>query len=1031
MAYSEKIQAARVKAYSHSVAIKILDLMKNLRLSANENARRRWVWELLQNAKDVPNESGRISVAINLDKSKKVLEFSHDGKPFTTENITFLIEQVSTKERANDRGVSTKPTGKFGTGFLTTHLLSKIVTINGFLKEPNEPYKRFTLTLDRSGRDVNSIIESVEKSISELSCIDESPESRNYSPNELNTIFAYNLDEGGILVAERGIKDLCEYVLYSIVFLPEIKTVQVTNLGIKFEKLNDYKILSDNIFLYTINEVVNSRKIEHRIIKLSKDNVTIAIQVEITNNRIYLKNIKPGTPKLFCDFPLIGTEDFPFPVIVNSSDFNPTEPRDGVHLTAIEDEEIAENKAIMSTAVFLYFELIDYASMNNWGNMYLFASSVTSVINVDWLSNKWLSNEITSDIKEKIYYTDIVDTQLGERKSIKDENGEFSIYIPTHREQDIRAKIWELCKYWIPGMLPPKQDVDCWYSVLWHECKNLNLEVITFSIQQYKNLENIQENLSEINAIVWLNTYYRLLNDESNFIDNIVGDKYAIIPNQNGILKKRTELKLDKGIDEELKNALLILGEDCKNYLLHKEIYTGDKITYYPIEQRKIISEINERLSGTLNENILNACFYLVTLFSDDEDFPLIREKIYNFCSNVFPLNVNAKRKLINWSENIWDNVDDIILRNLVVEISKTNNVGNLTELLVFIFNHETIEWLNSLITFLNENGYEYLLNDSDIAIFPNQNGNFIIKDDIFLDDGSIDESLKNICSELGHDIREELLDTNIFLELNTSRTKTQKDIAEDISNLVRAKLREQSIDYETQKAFNKLLIWFKENKEIAKDIFSDLYKNKHNLYDDTVIAENMDKAGKYDELLDKYNIKDYSSLDRLLQSATNNHTFTKYDKQEISEDVLAQMGIYSNEELENAFRNEEFAEHFAHISSKDVLKFDFVQSIIKRSIDNVFRFLKSKPEYNLETREEIAKTIFSITKNNEDIYIIIRPSDYDQIIIYYDSEKDLLDYEKDCELWVDNGNSPPQKITFGKILKITGINRIPLVRVI
>ena len=78
----------------------------------------------------------------------------------------------------------------------------------------------------------------------------------------------------------------------------------------------------------------------------------------------------------------------------------------------------------------------------------------------------------------------------------------------------------------------------------------------------------------------------------------------------------------------------------------------------------------------------------------------------------------------------------------------------------------------------------------------------------------------------------------------------------------------------------------------------------------------------------------------------------------------------------------------------------------------------------------DIDKTIFIIKKNGEELFLLTRPSDYDQVILYYDSEKDVLDYEKDWELWVENGVDQPQKITFGKMLKLTGINKIPLRKV-
>lgn len=53
--------------------------------------------------------------------------------------------------------------------------------------------------------------------------------------------------------------------------------------------------------------------------------------------------------------------------------------------------------------------------------------------------------------------------------------------------------------------------------------------------------------------------------------------------------------------------------------------------------------------------------------------------------------------------------------------------------------------------------------------------------------------------------------------------------------------------------------------------------------------------------------------------------------------------------------------------------------------------------------------------------------TDGGEVRIYYRTEMDILDYSMDWELWVENGKTVPQKITFGKIIKLTGLNRIPL----
>jgi len=177
MGYVTKIEESKLKVYNQAVATKILNLIDKLRLNSNENDERRWIWELIQNAKDVAFEDQGVSICIDLEiKKESYLEFRHNGKPFSIDNITFLIEQVSTNDRTNETGDKTRTTGRFGTGFLTTHLLSEEVEVKGVVKEPNLPYKKFSLLLDRSGTEIDEIIRSVNQSINLLSELDKMKE---------------------------------------------------------------------------------------------------------------------------------------------------------------------------------------------------------------------------------------------------------------------------------------------------------------------------------------------------------------------------------------------------------------------------------------------------------------------------------------------------------------------------------------------------------------------------------------------------------------------------------------------------------------------------------------------------------------------------------------------------------------------------------------------------------------------------------------------------------------------------------------
>jgi hypothetical protein len=100
---------------------------------------RRWIWELFQNALDAAPEGQSAEITIRHRGSK--FSFSHNGAPFQQKEILHLIFHGSTKRERE--GVI----GRYGTGFLTTHVLSKTVRICGSLNTSDQ----FDFVLDRTG----------------------------------------------------------------------------------------------------------------------------------------------------------------------------------------------------------------------------------------------------------------------------------------------------------------------------------------------------------------------------------------------------------------------------------------------------------------------------------------------------------------------------------------------------------------------------------------------------------------------------------------------------------------------------------------------------------------------------------------------------------------------------------------------------------------------------------------------------------------------------------------------------------------
>lgn len=206
---SEQLSAREAfdNATYKQAADKIRQILSAIRNNPASSAKR-WVWELMQNAKDIPNRFGKVSIEIDLMSENK-LQFRHNGNPFVINNITGLIRQVSSKNSLNS---DEETTGKFGTGFICTHLLSDVIDVEGILNY--DTYRKFRLSLDRSGRSSEELIpriREVEKAFYNPEIYFE--EIPNYEvnrvENDFDTVFTYHLTSKEKLEsAQAGLNDL-------------------------------------------------------------------------------------------------------------------------------------------------------------------------------------------------------------------------------------------------------------------------------------------------------------------------------------------------------------------------------------------------------------------------------------------------------------------------------------------------------------------------------------------------------------------------------------------------------------------------------------------------------------------------------------------------------------------------------------------------------------------------------------------------------------------------------------------------------
>lgn len=1025
--YSDKIKKVRQEAQEVNVANKIIDMLDKLRLSANENSARRWIWELLQNAKDITNSTGRVKVKVCFNEEKGILEFSHNGKPFTTTQLVYLIEQVSTKERNEGNTRSEKKSGKFGTGFLTTHLLSEKVVVNGILADEGTQLRSFCVHLDRSGKNKDEIIRAIQVSYAELENSTVLPQTKVFNENSYNTTFRYELNKDGIKVAKVGVEDLDVSIPYVLSLIPEIEEIKIEPTNIVYKNNEEINCGLENSKVFRISRSHNEILKNYYVLLLTEDEVTVAISLEQSGDTMKIKEYHPKQPKLFCDFPLVGTNDFPIPVIVNSSRFNPTEPRDVVFLTDNINEKVEENKNIMQKACDLYMQLLEYASQKNWYGLYNIVS-IKQYSSKDWFSKNWVDENVVDVCKEHIKYCPIIDTPTGQRIALYDIFDEQEAFIIAAIDEEGRNGIWSLANELYPDAIPCQQDIHYWYSSLWNECRNLTLDSLTKQLQEIEDIDSLASRIKSNGAEVWLNEYYALVAKNKKLWKAIKDGDYTVIPNQNGVFSKCNELYKDVGIEEEYKNILQLLHIDCKDRLIYKGINIEELTHFQEYDNVDIVNEIDEALQWANKDTEKAVYSRILVLYNNNHENSSKQLSVIRFLNDIY--SSPSILKCVNFiSKKILEDAIKYITTMIADDISEQQEIIALEGLLSLSKGETAITWLSDFIEYVNRSGYDNLLDRKKHPILPNQNGKLVSKEDLFLDD-ELDDVLKDLTLYAGYDVRNELLAKEVYLELPSNREKHNEDLAPYITQYVKAYHRQDRSQNESLKNFLKtLFIWIDENPEKAQKLFPEIYENKHWLYDDKEIAINMKKAEAYDNLLEKYNISSPDKLEHILMQ-TDNEKGSVAGKEELTEDLLIQLGIYSEEKLNDALGNGFFADNFIHRSEQIDFKFEFVTQILERSKTKVLEYLGTKKEYDLNGIIEVDKTIFLIKKNGEEIFLLARPSDYEQVILYYDSEKDVLDYEKDWELWVENGVDQPQKITFGKMLKLTGINKIPLKKV-
>ena len=758
-----------------------------------ENDSKRWVWELIQNAKDsISQDESRNSVDIKLIVRGKEVKFSHNGSPFTAKAQLGLLYKYSEGKINNSES-----TGRFGTGFLTTHTLSKIVSIEGdvFTDDTENPLCGFSATMFRDGLDEPELLDGVKKM----------KESMIYT-KEINnwTTYTYHLRTPQNENALRlGLENFISNIAQTMLFCKELNSVELDNNGIVTKIIRKELCLLDAnncVYVSEFEFVENgnipySRKFIHKSLKKHSEaltkrfktdrNIRLTATIEIDDEKNLIEN--QDTPSHFCVLPLVGSEKHIMPIYLNSPDFEPDSERESLILIGddiLADKEVISeggiNRLILKESVTLYDSLVSYLSENDYRKLFLLAKGLKKVPKFEKNFNpEWFEKEIIEPYREVLKKYDVVETQNGNRKLFT-EDGATNIIIPKDAKNENQEKIYDLSTEIFADKLPLFDIAKDWAKLAWADCGLFKIENLCEYVAEKENVKTLQVSTNQYD---WLNRFLLFIKET----DESLLKEFALIPNQNGdfVSLENEEFAEGVGLTDYMIEVLNDLGENLTPILLNTNI-TAINLPL-KIDTKSIADKINEQADNIVKdknlsiEEIIKGLLPLLNTIPTDEskyetEFIYKQKQIHSFAKALYAeLQINEK---INNDipEKAYQALQKWLITQLMESVSEYGNIESLPEII-----ENKVEWINSFIAFVSKEVKEGELDKC--AIIPNQKGDFCYKE-YLSKDINIPEELKTERAEkFGINLKDSLLHKEID-SINITSEKNINTVIEIINEV-------------------------------------------------------------------------------------------------------------------------------------------------------------------------------------------------------------------------------------------------------
>lgn len=709
------------KSYSNPAKRTMEHLMPIL--SKSEELKKRWMWELLQNASDLGDD---INAEFEITDTKLI--FRHNGKPFDLDEAFNLIMPDSSKdEESLHNETNVNPIiGQFGTGFISTHILSKRIKVKGIVEDIDEKeYFSFSFHLNRSERtNKEFLIKSIKDSEKEYS--ESLTKINDFKATEFNTEFTYYLNETfssleGVDTINNGLKTLEELLPYVFGFRPQVKKVNILDRRCDNNYRKTYQSFSleseiPSLKLIKTSCHLNDNILFDKLVGIVENNKTkIAINLkEIDNNNFKIIKYSDFNPLLYCAFPMIGSANFYFPVIIHNDFFSPNRERNGIEIS----KHDPKNREIIIEAKNAYFTFIDIIEKYKWDGAYNLFNLPKLIFSVNETYN-WYNNLIYKPIINKLKNAKLI------RESDSNESKFLSlstIYMPyidrrKTNNKKLLKQIYSLSGKFFNYAMPSKSSYKKWYSKIDFDLfvdNKLDVEELLKLIDsKYNNIKEITKVKSKNSNYVIQDILKLIQFLKENEYEKLLID-YKIIPNQNEVLCLVNNLKIDciehKFLSESFIEKLKSIGtymnnEDSKDFLLHKEFekisslidfdkkyYLSDICSYIDNELRDYNGNINDDKYLMILKDLFNwyskcgiseeSLKKLFQYFSLNKSQLYLNTKTSEELEYAFDIEISGKSKILAKiaKSNLTENELNIVADNPELVTSFLNWLNNKQE---------------------------------------------------------------------------------------------------------------------------------------------------------------------------------------------------------------------------------------------------------------------------------------------------------------------------------------------------------------